>query len=80
MLREVQTYIAQNGTVSVADLSLHFRTESEALKPMLSKLSRKGRIRKLPTAAKCCSCTACDRDTLEIYEWLGTSQRPWPHL
>jgi putative ferrous iron transport protein C len=71
MLRDVQTYMAQNGTVSLADLSRHFHIQQDALQPMLSKLSRKGRIRQLPTAAKCCGCTACDRDTLDLYEWLG---------
>jgi len=71
MLRDVQSYIAQRGTVSIADLSLHFRIDSQAIKPMLTKLSRKGRIRQLPPPAKCGGCNCCEQDTLECYEWVG---------
>lgn len=70
MLRELQNYIATHGTVSVADLSLHFHTDSHTLEPMLSKLSRKGRIRQLPQAEKCTHCTCCDPNTLEFYQWV----------
>jgi putative ferrous iron transport protein C len=52
MLRDVQAYIADHGTVSVADLSLHFHTSIDALQPMLNKLSRKARIRPLPAPRK----------------------------
>jgi putative ferrous iron transport protein C len=72
MLRDIQSYIAQHGTVSIADLSLHFHTDSQAIKPMLAKLSRKGRIRPLPPPTKCSGCTCCEQDSLECYEWLGT--------
>jgi len=71
MLSDLQTYIAKNGTVSIADLSLHFRTDSHAIQPMLKKLSRKGRIRKLPVPEKCDHCTCCDWTNLECYEWVG---------
>ncbi|MBE9047616.1 heavy-metal-associated domain-containing protein [Pleurocapsales cyanobacterium LEGE 10410] len=30
---------------------------------------KKGRVNKLPIALRCQSCTSCDRDTLEFYEW-----------
>jgi hypothetical protein len=72
MLRDIQTYIANNGTVSVTDLSLHFRTNVNTLKPMLNKLDRKGRIRQLPNPTKCEGCTCCDLDDLVCYEWVGT--------
>lgn len=71
MLTDIQTYIATHGTVSIADLSLHFHTDSQAITPMLIKLSRKGRIRKLPAPAKCTDCTCCDLSSLECYEWVG---------
>jgi putative ferrous iron transport protein C len=71
MLTALQTYIADHGTVSIADLSLHFRTDSQALRPMLTKLSRKGRIRALPAPTKCSDCTCCDLSSLECYEWVG---------
>jgi putative ferrous iron transport protein C len=71
MLTDIQTYIATHGTVSMADLSLHFRTNSQALTPMLTKLCRKGRIHKLPTPAKCADCSCCDLSSLECYKWVG---------
>jgi hypothetical protein len=70
MLSDLQTYIASHGVVSISDLSLHFRTDIQAIQPMLSKLSRKGRIRKLPTPEKCADCTCCDWTHLECYEWV----------
>ena len=69
MLRSVQAYIADRGTVSVADLSVHFHTDREALRPMLAKLHRKGRIRKLPASEKCTGCTCCSGESLELYAW-----------
>lgn len=72
MLRDLQTYIANQHVVSIADLSLHFHTNVNALQPMLNKLSRKGRIRKLPVPTKCTDCTCCDHSDLVCYEWVGT--------
>lgn len=70
MLRNIQTYISTHGTVSMTDLSLHFHTDSHTLKPMLTKLSRKGRIRKLSAPEKCSDCTCCNLESLEYYEWV----------
>ncbi|MFQ4136115.1 FeoC-like transcriptional regulator [Nodosilinea sp. PGN35] len=69
MLTALQTYIAAHGTVSMADLSLHFHTSSQALRPMLAKLMRKGRIRSLPRPTQCTDCTCCDLNSVECYEW-----------
>ncbi|NEZ54835.1 FeoC-like transcriptional regulator [Adonisia turfae] len=76
MLKDIQTYIAQKHTVSMADLALHFHTDSYALQPMLQKLRRKGRIQELPMPIKCCGCTACSQDSLKLYEWIGNTDRP----
>lgn len=72
MLCDVQTYIADRNIVSVNDLSLHFHTSIHTLQPMLNKLSRKGRIRQLPTPEKCSGCTCCDHNDLLCYEWVKT--------
>lgn len=74
MLTDLQTYIANHGTVSLADLSLHFHTDSQALQPMLNRLVRKGRLRRLPAPAKCGDCTCCDLSQLECYEWLKKTE------
>jgi len=71
MIKDLQTYIATHGTVSLADLSMHFHTDDAALRPMLNKLSRKGRIRKLPTPEKCADCTCCHSNSLELYECVN---------
>jgi putative ferrous iron transport protein C len=73
MLTDLQTYIANHGTVTLADLALHFRTDGEAIRPMLAKLSRKGRIRKHPTQGTCGGCTSCNPASLECYEWVKQS-------
>ncbi|MEO1068984.1 MAG: FeoC-like transcriptional regulator, partial [Cyanobacteria bacterium J06638_6] len=52
----------------------HFHTDSQALRPMLAKLSRKGRIRSLPVPEKCADCTCCDWRSLECYEWTGNTK------
>ena len=70
MLRDIQTYIASHGTVSIQDLALKFHTDSDALQPMLQRLNRKGRIRQLPIPEKCDGCTCCDLTSLECYEWV----------
>jgi len=71
MLSDIQAYIAAHGTVSIADLALHFHTDSSALRPMLAKLIRKGRVRSLPAPAKCADCTCCDLSSLECYAWVA---------
>ena len=70
MLRDVQSYIESHGIVTVFDLSLRFHVDSQTLQPMLNKLSRKGRIRKLPAPEKCAGCTCCPHTNLEIYQWV----------
>ncbi|MEB3214202.1 MAG: FeoC-like transcriptional regulator [Leptolyngbyaceae bacterium] len=70
MLRNIQAYIANHGTVSIADLGMHFHADRHTLTPMLSKLIRKGRIRQLPMSVKCAGCTCCDLSSLELYVWI----------
>ncbi|MEL6778849.1 MAG: FeoC-like transcriptional regulator [Cyanobacteria bacterium J06597_16] len=74
MICDIQAYISARGTVSITDLSLRFHTDSNTLRPMLSKLSRKGRIRALPLPSKCAHCTCCNVQDLAGYEWVGTQR------
>lgn len=80
MLRDIQSYISSHGIVSVQDLSLHFHADNHTLQPMLTKLSRKGRIRKLPVPTRCEGCTCCHHTSLELYQWVdavtGNSREP----
>ncbi len=70
ILRELQDFILNYHRVSLAEMELHFHIDRDALKPMLNKLIKKGRVRKLPTAQKCHSCKSCNPDALEFYEWV----------
>ena len=79
MLTDLQTYIATHGIVSIGDLSLHFHSDSQALRPMLTKLVRKGRIRHLPAPVKCSHCTCCDLTSLEGYEWIKNTNSAVPY-
>ena len=84
MLRDIQTYIAKHHTVSMADLTLHFQADEEAIEPMVNKLFRKGRVRKIPVPEQCGGCSCCSPSGLELYEWTGQaagvislSKLPW---
>jgi predicted transcriptional regulator len=70
ILTELQTYLAQRGKVSLTELESHFRTDSNALRGMLNRLIRKGRIRQHITE-KCGGCTQCSPELFEVYEWVG---------
>ena len=69
ILKELQKYVRKHHCVSLGDMEQHFRMDGDALRSMLNKLIKKGRINKLPMVGKCQSCTSCDRDILEFYEW-----------
>jgi putative ferrous iron transport protein C len=74
ILSEIQQFIAENKRASIADLKLHFRTDGDALRPMLDWLIRKGRISKMPEAKKCSGCCSCGNDATEIYVWVNADQ------
>lgn len=73
ILNELQNYLLDRHCVSLADMERHFQMEGEALRAMLNKLIKKGRVKKLAIATKCQNCSSCHRDTLEFYEWVDRS-------
>ncbi len=70
ILKELQDFLVDSHCVSLAQMERHFQIDGNALRPMLNKLIKKGRLRKLPSAEKCHSCKSCDPDALEFYEWV----------
>ncbi|MDJ0742117.1 MAG: FeoC-like transcriptional regulator [Xenococcaceae cyanobacterium MO_167.B27] len=70
ILKAIQNFLINYNRVSLADMKRHFQIDGDALKPMLNKLIKKGRVRKLSNTKKCNSCTSCDPDALEFYEWI----------
>jgi putative ferrous iron transport protein C len=71
ILTDLQTYLAEHHRVALIDLENHFHMSGDALRGMLQKLVRKGRVKKLETSQKCGHCNDCEPDCLEFYQWLG---------
>ncbi|MFW6264226.1 MAG: FeoC-like transcriptional regulator [Cyanobacteriota bacterium] len=71
ILKELQAFVLKYHRVSLAEMELHFHVDGNALRPMLNKLVRKGRIRKLSIPDQCHGCTSCNPDTIEFYEWVN---------
>lgn len=72
ILSDIKEYFSNHGMASLTDLSVHFGVEPDAMRGMLDRWIRKGKLSKLPQGASCPKCCeACNSDTLEIYEWLG---------
>lgn len=70
MLRDLQGYLRDRQRASLDDLARQFRSDPDALRGMLDRLIRKGRVRKLPLKA-CGGCHSCQPETLEFYEWVA---------
>ncbi|MDJ0673840.1 MAG: FeoC-like transcriptional regulator [Calothrix sp. MO_167.B42] len=80
ILRELQEFILNYHRVSLREMELHFRMDGDALRQMLNKLIKKGRVRKLPASHKCHGCTSCNPDTNEFYEWVEQNYPDSFHL
>ncbi|MEO0968563.1 MAG: FeoC-like transcriptional regulator [Cyanobacteria bacterium J06639_18] len=72
ILKELQQFFSQHQKVSLADLQLHFRIDADALRQILNRLIRKGRIRKMEDTRKCGGCHSCADEAIEFYEWVHT--------
>ncbi len=71
ILSELKQYIQINKRVSLRDLVMHFDVEADAIRGMLSKWIRKGKIQRIATHSECgTSCCKCDPTLTELYEWL----------
>jgi len=73
-LLELKEYLRRKESVSLGDLSLHFRVPSEALEPMLEHWMRKGNVLR-KTHDGCCkgkhSGCSCGGGGHALYEWIG---------
>ena len=74
ILNEVQNFLSQKKKASLADMQLHFRMDGNALRGMLNKLIRKGRVRKMEDGKKCGGCHSCEPEAIEFYEWVVLSR------
>ena len=73
ILSDVRNYLEAHGRASLADLSMRFGRDPEALRGMLQKWIAKGRVRKLSRETSCDNggCCGCHLQSVEIYEWRG---------
>jgi len=72
ILSGIKRYFSQQPVASLADLSVHFGVEPDAMRGMLEQWIRKGKLRKLPQGTPCPSCCeACKSESLELYKWLS---------
>ena len=69
ILTDIQKYLESQGRASLAQMELKFRMDSNALRGMLNKLIRKGRVRKM-SGEKCGGCASCAPEAIEFYEWV----------
>jgi len=70
ILAEVRSYLQTHRRATLHDMAIHFGTDPDALRGMLSKWEAKGKVVKLPAGTPCGSaCCHCDPATIEVYEW-----------
>lgn len=73
ILSELRSYLKEKKTVTLNDLVIHFSIDADALRGMLNKWIKKGKVRQIPVNSGCgTSCSKCDPTLTELYEWLET--------
>lgn len=73
MLIDIKSYLAGRGPTSLSEIAVSLSADPEAIRPMLDHWIRKGRIRRVGTAARCGGCTSCALAELELYEWAAAA-------
>ncbi|MGK7928600.1 MAG: FeoC-like transcriptional regulator [Spirulina sp.] len=74
ILTDVQQYLSAMKRVSLAQLEVRFCMDGDALRGMLDRLVRKGRVRK-NIGEKCSHCGSCPPEMMEFYEWIEEEDR-----
>ena len=71
ILRDIKDYLSQQRMASIAELSLHFGVDRDAMRGMLDHWIRKGRLHRLSQEKSCSGCCGeCESNHLEMYEWI----------
>ena len=76
ILADLRLFLQQHHRATLKDLSLHFHSDADALRGMLAKWVKKGKVRQMPNQSSACgtSCCQCDPLLTEIYEWIDEKQ------
>ena len=72
ILQQLQAYLRDRSTTSLAELADRFQIDADALRGMLDAIVRKGRARKL-ASKPCGGCHSCAPESLELYEWVDSN-------
>ncbi len=74
ILSEVKNYLQARGLASLTDIALHVNADPDAVRGMLERWIRKGKVRKQMATASCGSaCSACATESIEFYEWTDSA-------
>jgi len=77
MLMDLKSYLEVRNSASLTEISRHFATDPDALRPMLDHWIRKGRVRR-SARSNCGGCCACAPADVEFYEWAEPSPAAKP--
>ncbi|MCB1954533.1 MAG: FeoC-like transcriptional regulator [Rhodocyclaceae bacterium] len=82
ILEELGNYLQQHRRASLTQLGIALGASPEALRGMLQRLERKGRVRRLPPPQAACggSCCRCDAAVSETWAWAADDGEPVPGL
>lgn len=70
ILADIRDYLKQRGQCTLSDIALHFDSDADAVRGMLSIWIKKGKVEKRSATASCgTSCQSCDPATTEVYIW-----------
>ena len=70
MLSELRSYLQTHGRAPLSDIALHLQMDPDAVRPLLERWQRKGKVFKLEGSDNCGSgCSKCEPDSIEIYQW-----------
>jgi hypothetical protein len=72
MLSAIKRYLMQRRQATLADIAMHLDSPQEAVRGMLERWIRKGKVRRLQATSSCgSSCRKCDPALTEFYQWIG---------
>ena len=69
---DVKRYLSIRKLATLRDIAVHFRMDTEALRPMLDLWVRKGKVKRHSGKLGCQKgCCRCDPATIAAYEWIA---------
>lgn len=72
MLSKLRNYLQTHGRAPLSDIALHLQMDADAVRPLLTRWQRKGKVIKLEGSENCGGgCNKCDPESVEIYQWVG---------